>query len=127
MQIALEPITSYNYIRSYQPGRIETNTTVYEHSLIVTPNSSVTTWTPNSYAELLPEHFNFLRNIPPPLRPQFVLLGTGLKMYLPSPEIRLALRQLNMGLEFMDTAAACRTYNLLVAENRNVAAALLIN
>jgi uncharacterized protein len=122
MQIALEPITAYNQIRSYQPGYIGVNSSVYEHSIIVAPSLEVMSWAPRTYADLLPEHFDFLLTS----KPQFILLGTGYKMHLPCPEIRLALQKIGVGIEFMDTAAACRTYNVLLTENRDVVAALLI-
>ena len=56
---------------------------------------------------------------------QFLLLGTGVKQVFPSPEIRKAFEDNNLGLDCMDTGAACRTFNVLLAEKRAVAAALL--
>lgn len=56
---------------------------------------------------------------------QFLLLGTGPKQIFPSPELRQAFADSSLGLDTMDTGAACRTYNVLLAEKRAVAAALL--
>lgn len=56
---------------------------------------------------------------------EFVLLGTGAKNALPPREVRDGLRAAGMGLEFMDTAAAAKLYNLLTSEGRRVAAALI--
>lgn len=56
---------------------------------------------------------------------EFLLLGTGLKQAFPSLEIRKAFEEAELGLDVMDTGAACRTYNVLLAEQRMVAAALI--
>jgi uncharacterized protein len=57
--------------------------------------------------------------------PEIVLVGTGSKLRFPHPRVFAPLRQANIGFEVMDTQAACRTYNILLAESRKVAAALL--
>ena len=59
------------------------------------------------------------------VRGDFLLLGTGPKFFLPPPRLRDETAKLGLGLEAMDTAAACRTFNILVAENRFFCAALL--
>jgi uncharacterized protein len=59
------------------------------------------------------------------VRCDFLLLGTGAKAILPSPALRDEMEQRGLGLESMDTRAACRTYNVLLAENRFFCAALL--
>ena len=57
---------------------------------------------------------------------EIVLLGTGQQQRFPSIDFRRSLVQIGLNLEVMDTAAACRTYNLLVSEDRDVAAAVII-
>jgi len=124
MQIALESISGQvNQIRSYQQGSILVNDKTYNESIIVAPKIPVRIWAPQAYTELKVEHLSFIAE----LKPQIVLFGTGHKMLFPCPEIRLAIQKMQLGVEFMDTAAACRTYNILLAEDRNVVAALLIN
>ncbi len=59
------------------------------------------------------------------LEPEIVILGVGQKMTLPLITINMMFQKHNIGLEMMDTAAACRTYNFLLTEGRNVAAALI--
>jgi hypothetical protein len=59
------------------------------------------------------------------LKPEIVLLGTGEKLRFPNPRIFAPLREAKIGFEVMDTQAACRTYNILLAESRKVAAALV--
>ena len=56
---------------------------------------------------------------------QVLLLGCGPKLQMPPPDLRSALREKGIGIEPMDTGAACRTYNVLLAEGRAVAAALI--
>jgi uncharacterized protein len=58
-------------------------------------------------------------------RGDFVLLGTGAALVFPSPAFRAGIDRRNLGLEVMDTNAACRTYNVLIAEGRMFTAALL--
>jgi uncharacterized protein len=58
--------------------------------------------------------------------PEIVLLGTGPRLRFPSPAVYASLLKARIGVEVMDTAAACRTYNILAAEGRRVAAALML-
>jgi uncharacterized protein len=60
------------------------------------------------------------------LRPEVVILGTGVKLRFPPPSLTRALVEANIGLEVMDTGAACRTYNILMGDGRRVVAALLM-
>lgn len=60
-------------------------------------------------------------------KPEVILLGTGLRLSFPSNEVRHYFLSRGIGLEVMDTGAACRTYNILLTEGRNVAAAILLN
>jgi uncharacterized protein len=55
-----------------------------------------------------------------------VLLGTGATFIFPEPALLAPLRKAGIGVEVMDTAAACRTYNILLGEERNVVAALIV-
>ena len=86
------------------------------------PNQLITDWTPQTFAELSSEHFNIIQQ----LRPDILLIGCGSTLQFPSPRMYGALINAGIGVEIMDTHAACRTYNALTAENRNVAAALVI-
>jgi Uncharacterized conserved protein len=79
-------------------------------------------WPPRQYAELAPEHFARLLE----LEPEVVLLGTGTTFRYPAPALLAPLTGRGIGVEVMDTGAACRTYNVLVAEGRQVVAAILL-
>jgi len=101
---------------------LKVNQTDYDPSLIIFPDMLHTDWPVTCVDDLSVEHFEEIitRN------PDIVLLGTGQQQEFPSVELRRSLVQARLNLEIMDTAAACRTYNLLVAEGRDVAAAVII-
>ncbi|OGT58369.1 MAG: hypothetical protein A3F14_02190 [Gammaproteobacteria bacterium RIFCSPHIGHO2_12_FULL_43_28] len=109
-------------IRAFKPGHLQVNETVYSRSLIVTPESLIEHWTPTTVAELQPDAFKIITE----LKPDILLIGTGENMVLLPIELYGELINLGIGVEVMDTSAACRTYNALSSENRRVAAALLI-
>ena len=121
MKIQLDTPGTLNRIRDYGPGRITVNQTVAERSIVVLPDR-IADWPPQDFAGLTAAHFDFLCT----LQPEVVLLGTGDRLQFPSAVLTRALAQAGIGLEVMDTGAACRTYNVLAGEGRNVAAALLM-
>lgn len=79
-------------------------------------------WLTGSWESLAADHFAPLLE----LRPNVVLLGSGAKMRFPHPSLTRALIEARIGVEVMDTQAACRTYNILVGEGRIVAAAVIV-
>jgi len=79
-------------------------------------------WPPQRFEDLDSSHFDMLAE----LQPEFVLFGSGARLRFPSPALTASLLNQGIGIEAMDTGAACRTYNVLIAEGRNVAAALLM-
>ncbi|HYW03167.1 MAG TPA: Mth938-like domain-containing protein [Gammaproteobacteria bacterium] len=111
-----------NYIRGYAPGEVRINDTAYHRSLIVTPESVVGDWRPASFEDLLAEDMQRVAEF----GPDVVVLGTGESHRFPHPRLLRALYDRHIGVEIMATTAACRTYNILVAEDRPVAAALII-
>ena len=115
-------------IQSYSGGRFRVSGAVYEGAIIVTPERVFSWDGAPAFADLTAEHFGPLT---PALSPEgrggvdVVLLGTGKTMQILSPALRRELKALGLAVEAMDTGAACRTYNVLMAEGRRVAAALL--
>jgi uncharacterized protein len=101
---------------------IEVNEARFGHSLIVMPNLLVTDWAAEDFSQLNEAHFERLAT----LAPEVVLLGTGDTHRFAHPRLSRALTAAGIGLECMTTAAACRTYNILMAEGRHVAAALIV-
>ena len=100
----------------------ETGLCQVNQSLILTAQQLITDWEPNHADELTAAHLDAILE----LEPELVLLGTGARQHFPAMDIMSPLHRAQIGIEVMDTAAACRTFNILVAEGRHVAAALLM-
>lgn len=109
-------------IRAYEPGKVTVNQTHYTNSIIISPDNLITDWAPQSLTELAPEHLEPILK----LKPSIVILGTGQQFLMPKAALLAPLYTQKLGVESMDTGAACRTYTALMAEGRNVVAALLI-
>jgi uncharacterized protein len=109
-------------IRGYQSSAVIVNETSFTRSLIVMPQSLHTDWEPQSLEDLKESHLEQVAA----LGPDLVLLGTGKRLQFPDRAVQKFFLQRNIGIEFMDTAAACRTYNILMAEGRNIACVLLL-
>ena len=103
-------------------GYVSINGKRYHQPLVVTAAEVRTDWTATDFASLGAAHFEYFLE----LKPDVLLFGTGTKQQFARPELYRALVQARIGVEFMDTPAACRTYNILVAEDRKVVAAVLI-
>jgi uncharacterized protein len=109
-------------IRGYGPGEVRINETVYRTSLVLTTNRLDTNWNPRPISDWTPADLDPLLAHDP----EILLIGTGESIHLlGTPFIAHALRQ-GVGLEVMDTAAACRTFNILAGEGRRVAAGLIV-
>jgi uncharacterized protein len=106
----------------YGSGYVLVNGTRHESNLIVTPERLLA-WEVDSFDSLTEEHFAALAA----MRPEVALLGTGAKQRFPHPRLSASLARARIGLEVMDSQAACRTYNILAAESRRVLAALFIS
>jgi len=94
----------------------------YAHSLLVPSDAPAVAWPVSSLDELTAEHVAMIL----PLRPELVIFGSGAKLRFAHPSIFKDLMAARIGVETMDTVAACRTYNVLAAEGRRVVAALLV-
>ncbi|HQU16557.1 MAG: hypothetical protein B7Z66_06565 [Chromatiales bacterium 21-64-14] len=122
MKISLDTASAAYVIRAYGPGRITVNDQDLTEAFVVTPEQLIRDWPIASAAELTSEHLQRLVD----LDPEIILLGTGPTLRFPDPRLIAGLQQRGIGVEVMDTAAACRTYNILSAEDRRVVAALLM-
>jgi uncharacterized protein len=109
-----------NTITAYGDDYVAVNGARRESNLIVTA-TEVRDWSADDFEHLSAEHFAELAR----LGVEIVLLGTGRRQRFPHPRLTAPLGAARIGLEVMDTKAACRTYNILVAEERRVALALL--
>ena len=109
-----------NTITAYGDDFVKVNGERRDTSVIVTAEA-VKPWTPASFEALSAEDFQPLAD----LGVEIVVLGTGPRQRFPHPRLTAALSRARIGVEVMDTKAACRTYNILVAEARKVALALV--
>lgn len=121
MKLHLTQAAGSYLITGYGDGWIEVNQTRHPQSLIVLPALIVTDWQLPDFDALTEAHFERLAS----LAPEVVLLGTGKRHRFVHPHLSRALTDAGIGLECMDTPAACRTYNILMSEGRHVAAALI--
>jgi len=121
MKLQTERPQGQNAITAYGPGFVTINTQAYRHSLIVGHDRLQTDWPVTRIEDLRAEHLSGLDQ-----GCDVILLGTGEKQRFPQREVLLPLMKKRIGVEVMDTAAACRTYNVLLAEGRAVVAALII-
>ena len=121
MKLHADTPTTQNTVTAYGRGFIEINRVRHTTSLLLTADQ-VQPWPIASFEMLDASDFERLRD----LRSEVVLLGTGTRQRFPHPRLTRPLAEARIGLEVMDTQAACRTYNILVAESRKVAAALFI-
>ena len=103
-------------------GYVAVNGRRYEQPLVVSADSVRTDWPATGFARLEPAHFDYFLE----LRPEVLLFGCGASQQFAHPALWQNLHRYGIGIEFMDTPAACRTYNILVAEGRKVVAAVLL-
>lgn len=123
MKFTLEASSRVNLIRGYSPQEIRIGNQRLNASCIVTADTVITPWEPATFADLDPKHVESILA----LKPELVLLGTGQRQKFPPAAIRAAFISGGVGLEVMDLGAACRTFNILVQEERRVAAALFLS
>lgn len=109
-------------IRAYAPGSINVSDTLLTKSFIVAADQLVDDWPPQEFKDLTVEHLKAALA----LEPEILIIGTGKEQHFLPGELMAVLSKSGMGLEVMDTAAACRTYNVLLSEDRKVVAALLM-
>ena len=122
MKLHLTKAAGRNLFTGYGDGYVAINDQRYAHSVTVLPEGEVRRWDVDSLDALTPEHFSALLE----LGPEIVILGTGDAFRFPRPEIVKPLAASRVGFEVMDTKAACRTYNILMAEGRQVLAAIVV-
>jgi uncharacterized protein len=122
MKLHITQAAGQNLFTGYGDGYVAINHERFEHPLLVSPGHPVERWDAASFEALAPAHFEALLK----LKPEIVLVGTGKTLRFPSPQLTRPLALAQVGFEAMDTKAACRTYNILTGEGRQVVAAILI-
>jgi uncharacterized protein len=106
-----------------QPGGdVHQTTHTLTSSFVVTPSQLLTDWPPQRVSALADAHFGAILDV----APEVLLLGSGMRLQWPPPRLLKPLMEAGIGVEVMDSGAACRTYNILAADGRRVAAAILM-
>lgn len=113
---------SVQIVRSYGPGRFLISEREWHEPVLVTPSASQALEVARA-EDITPETLAFLKTLPTPT--ELLVLGCGPKAVFVPPAQRALLKAAGLGLEVVDTGSACRIYNVLVAEGRRVAAALI--
>ena len=122
MKFQPDSAAGVNLVTRHEPGRLWVGATPYTHSVLVPWEGEVLSWPAATLEALTETHFEQIAA----LRPDVVIFGSGARLRFVSPALLRPLMALRIGIETMDTAAACRTYNVLVSEQRRVVAALLL-
>ena len=121
MKLQADRIEGQNAIARHGPGGVIVNGVEHRSSVLVPWRGTVAAWPVADFAGLKEVHFEMLAE----LKPELVIFGSGSRIRFAHPALLRALIERRIGVETMDTAAACRTYNVLLAEGRAVVAALL--
>lgn len=111
-----------NIVTGLGAGWVRVGATDYRDNLVLTPEAVAPGFAASGFDALTENEFAALLAY----QPEVVLFGTGASIRFPHPSLTRALTDAGVGLEVMDTPAACRTYNILAAEGRSVVAALLL-
>jgi len=121
--VPLQPSQDRQILQAYGKGGFRVSDTEWKGAVIVFPVRTVT-WNVATLADLTLEAFAPVGEASdPPI--ELLLIGTGQRMALLPSKLQTGLRAMGFGIDVMDTGAACRTYNVLIGEERRVAAALL--
>lgn len=121
MKMHLSQSRDTHLITGHGPGHVVVDGRRFEASLVIFPDEIVPAWA-SSIETLSHQDFD-----PILMRaPEIVLIGSGAQLRFPPPGLYAGLIKARIGVEIMGTAAACRTYNILAAEGRRVAAALIV-
>ena len=122
MKLHLANFDQQNVFSGYGDGYVMINKVRHERTLIVFPDEIIEQWPVESVTALGLEHFDSVLS----RNPEIILLGTGTQLSFPDYALMAKIMQTGVGFEVMDTQAACRTYNILVEEDRRVAAAIIL-
>jgi uncharacterized protein len=121
MKLSSDTRTDVNVVVGYAATEVRLRERVLRTSTVVTVDR-VVAWPVAGLAELSPAAFDPVLE----LRPEIILLSTGATQRFPSPEVYAYVQSRGVGFEAMEVGAACRTYNVLLSEDRRVALAVLL-
>ena len=122
MKLQLSNTPNQKIFTEHGPGYVAVNGQRFERPVVVTPRQVLTDWLAQDFAALEEAHFEYFLAF----EPEVVVIGTGERLQFPHPRLYRKLVEAHIGVEFMDNAAACRTFDILVSEDRKVVAAILL-
>jgi uncharacterized protein len=122
LKLHAAPRSTLHVVTAYSAGQVAVDGRTLVRSLLLMPESIDESWGPDTFAALTSAHLEPLAR----LSCDVLLIGTGTRQRFPAAALLRPLIDAGRGFEVMDTQAACRTYNILVAEGRAVAAALIV-
>lgn len=123
MKLHATTTQQYQTVTAYDDSGVEINAVRFSNSLLVLPEAAPVAWPALSFETLEQAHFNQIQAS----MPDVVILGTGQRQRFVHPRLIATLTAQRVGVECMDNQAACRTYNILMAEGRKVALALIMD
>lgn len=126
MKLHLNASNGYFTVTGHAPGRVDINGRRHDRSVLLMPGCVDADWGPGPKEALAAEHLADLAVRPGMVAGKVLLLGTGSRQRFPPALWLKPLIDLGIGVEVMDTGAACRTYNILTAEGRDICAALVV-
>lgn len=115
--------SNINVVKNYQPGAVKINADLYCDSLFFTQHEIFSNWPITDIAELNFEHLQPILDT----KPEVIILGTGEQQVFPDPKLFAHCAAQGVGLEVMANDAACRTYNVITTEDRDVVLALIFS
>ncbi|MBU3607632.1 Mth938-like domain-containing protein [Polynucleobacter nymphae] len=122
MKLQSDPHSGANTITGYGDGYVEINQIPYAHAVLLSSDGAISQWPVESFDGLVAADFDQMVE----RKPELILIGTGSRQRFPKPELLKSLISAKIGFEIMDSQAACRTYNILVGEGRQVLLALIV-
>jgi len=122
LKLQSDPHSGANTITGYGDGYVEINQIPYAHAVLLSSDGAISVWPVESFDGLVVADFDQMVE----LKPELILIGTGSRQRFPKPELLKSLISAKIGFEIMDSQAACRTYNILVGEGRQVLLALIV-
>ena len=109
-------------ITAYDDDTVSINGKIFSQSLIIANTQLNENWDITGIELLASDHIDQVLSF----KPELIIIGTGNKLIFPAVEVYSAIIKLGIGVDFMDTRAACRTYNILMSEGRDVVAGLIL-
>ena len=123
MELRIENPSLSHSFQSFDGNAVVVGGKRFTASLVITPDQIYSDWPPKRANLLTIDDLQIILD----LKPELAIIGTGVRQYFPDPRLLARFMQAGVGIEFMDTRAACRTFNVLSTEERDIAAGIILN